>query len=59
MAQGPDLFYVGGEVRLYDSSSMGKLTPSVQRQLVQVYRPAVKEGALMVTLTHFQQQLGK
>ncbi len=50
--------YDSGEVRLYDSSSTGKLTPSLERQLVQVYRPAVREGSLMVTVVPVQQQEG-
>ncbi len=50
--------YDSGEVTLYDSSSTGKLTPSLERQLVQVYRPAMREGKLMVTVTPVQQQQG-
>ena len=50
--------YMGGEVRLYDSASTGTLKPSIERQLVQLYRSAVRDGQLMVTLTPFQQQLG-
>ncbi len=50
--------YHGGEVRLYDSCSTGGLTPSLEEQLVQVYRPAIENCKLMVTLISVQQQDG-
>ncbi len=46
------------EVRLYDSCSTGKLTPSLAEQIAQVYRPAIKDGQLKVTMMPVQQQVG-
>ena len=41
--------YFDGKVRLYDSLFNGKLTPSIEVQLIQLYRPAIRDGALVVT----------
>ena len=50
--------YCDGEVRFYDSSSTGCLTPSLEKQLVELYHPAVRDGKLMVTVVPVQQQEG-
>ena len=47
--------YLNGEVQLYDSCSSGSLSPSLQEQLLQLYKLAVKDDQLMVTI---QQQRG-
>ncbi len=50
--------YIDGRVKLYDSLFNGKLTPSIETQLVQLYRPAIRRGALMVTAESVQQLSG-
>ena len=50
--------YCDGEVRFYDSSFTGRLTPSLEKQLVKLYHPAVRDGKLMVTVVPVQQQEG-
>ena len=47
-----------GEVQLYDSCSSGSLSPSLQEQLLQLYKLAVKDDQLMVTIVPIQQQRG-
>ncbi len=41
--------YRAGRVMLYDSCFNGKLSPSLEMQLVQLYCPALDNGTLMVT----------
>ncbi len=43
---------------LYDSCFNGKLSPNLEMQLVQLYRPALDDGTLMVTAKSVQQQDG-
>ena len=50
--------YRGGEVHLYDSCFPGSLSPSTEEQLVRLYRPAVRDGMLMVKADSIQQQEG-
>ena len=50
--------YHNGEVNLYVSLSNGRLSPSLQEQLVQIYKPAIKKGGLLVTVMPVQQQTG-
>ena len=50
--------YRDGEVHIYDSCFPGYLCPSTEEQLVRLYRPAVREGTLMVTANSIQQQEG-
>ena len=48
----------GGEVSVCDSLSNGSLTDSLSLQPVELYRPALRNGMLMVTLLPVQQQEG-
>ena len=50
--------YLDGEVYLYDSCFPGRVSPSVEQQLVQLYRPAVRDGMLSVKVIAVQQQDG-
>ena len=50
--------YLHGEVLLYDSLFNGKLSASLEEQIVRVYRPAVADGGLLVTAVPVQQQTG-
>ena len=50
--------YHNGEVKLYDSLSNGKILPSLEEQLVQIYQPEVQYGGLLVILMPVQQQTG-
>ena len=50
--------YLDGEVQLYDSCSSGSLSPSLQEQLLQLYKLAVKDDQLMVTIVPIQQHKG-
>ena len=50
--------YTGGEVSVCDSLSDGSLSDSLSVQLVELYRPAIQNGMLMVTLLPVQQQEG-
>ena len=45
-----------GEVLIYDSNFSGKLTPTVERCLVDLYKDCVTEDGLLVTVPPFQQQ---
>ncbi len=42
--------YHGGNMMLCDSAFSGRLTPSLEKQVAQIYRPAVKDGILPVTM---------
>ena len=44
--------YTGGEVSVCDNLSDGSLTDSLSLQLVELYRPALRNGMLMVTLLY-------
>ena len=48
----------GCVVNLYDSVYTGRLTPSLEKQIAEIYRPVVKDGMLPVTMVSFQQQVG-
>ena len=50
--------YSGGVVNLYDSVYTGRLTPSLEKQMAEIYSPVVKDGMLPVTMVPFQQQVG-
>ena len=50
--------YSGCVVNLYDSVYTGRLTPSLEKQIAEIYRPVVKDGMLPVTMVSFQQQVG-
>ncbi len=50
--------YRDGQVKLYDSLFNGKLSPSLEVQLIQLYRPAIRDGGLLVTAESVQQQSG-
>ena len=50
--------YHGGTVKLYDSVSTDSLTPSLEKQMAQIYRPAIRDGQMMVTVVPVQQQKG-
>ena len=50
--------YEDGQVRLYDSSFNGKLAPSLQVQLAQLYCPAAADSRILVTAEPVQQQQG-
>lgn len=50
--------YHQGEVKLYDSLFNGKLTPSLEIQIAQLYRPANLDSKIMVTAERVQQQKG-
>ena len=50
--------YTNGEVSVCDSLSDGSLSDSLSVQLVELYRPAIQNGMLMVTLLPVQQQEG-
>ena len=48
-----------GEVRLYDSCFHGrKLSPSVEEQLIHIYKTSARDGALQVTAIPVQLQAG-
>ena len=47
----------GGIVRLYDSVFSDSLTPSLQKQMAEIYRPMVKDGMIQVTAVAVQQQV--
>ena len=49
---------INGIVQLYDSSSKGTISDSLQSQLVAVYKDTITEDALMVTIISMQQQIG-
>lgn len=49
--------YIGGEVRLYDSSVGTVLSKSLKMQLKQMYQVAGKNGSLFVTEMPVQQQV--
>ena len=42
--------YHDGEVRLYDSASSGSLTPSLEKQMVEIYCVVLENGMLTVTV---------
>ena len=48
--------FTDNEVRLYDGCYNGRLSPSVELQIVQLYQQAVTDTGLVVTVTPFQQQ---
>ncbi len=50
--------YRDGKVKLYDSLFNGKFSPSLEVQLTQLYRPAIRDGGLPVTAESVQQQSG-
>ena len=50
--------YTGGEVSVCDSLSGGSLSDSLSVQLVELYRPAIQNGMVMMTLLPVQQQEG-
>lgn len=50
--------YRDGTVRLYDSVSTSSLTPSLEKQMAQLYRPAIRDGLIVVTVVPVQQQSG-
>ena len=50
--------YIDAEVRLYDSLSNGKISNSLSVQLAELYRPAIRNDLLPVTLVPVQQQEG-
>ena len=50
--------YSGGVVNLYDSVYTGRLTPSLEKQIAEIYSPVVKDGMLPVIMVPFQQQVG-
>lgn len=50
--------YSNGEVLLYDSSSTGAISLSLQSQLAEIYKDAIKDDMLMVTIVPMQQQDG-
>ena len=50
--------YIDAEVRLYDSLSNGKISNSLSVQLAELYRPAIRNDLLPVTLVSVQQQEG-
>ena len=45
-------------MKLYDSCSNGNLAYALAEQLAQLYRPAVREGRLQVSIIPVQQQIG-
>ena len=47
-----------GEVLLFDSSSTGRVSVALQSQLVEIYKNAIKDDMLMVTIVPMQQQNG-
>ena len=50
--------YRGGTVKLYHSVSTDSLTPSLEKEMAQIYRPAIRDGRMMVTVVPVQQQKG-
>ena len=50
--------YTGAEVSVYDSMAVGSLSNSLSVQLAELYRPAIQDGMLMVTMVPVQQQEG-
>lgn len=50
--------YSNGEVLLYDSSSTGTVSLSLQSQLTEIYKNVIKDNMLMVTIVPMQQQDG-
>ena len=45
--------YSGGVVNLYDSVYTECLTPSLEKQMAEIYNPVVKDGMLAVTMVPF------
>ena len=50
--------YSPGHVKLYNSHFNNNLTPSLGVKLVQLYRPVIEGGVLLVTAKSVQQQTG-
>lgn len=52
--------YHGSNVMLYDSaaSQSGELSPSLEKQICEIYQPAKKGGTILVTVVPVQQQEG-
>ena len=44
-------------MNLYDSVYTECLTPSLEKQMAEIYNPVVKDGMLAVTMVPFQQQV--
>ena len=44
-----------GEVKMYDSCFSGKLSKDLQLQIAQIYRPAIRDGKILVTALLVQQ----
>ena len=42
--------YQNGKVKVYDSCFSGSLSPSIREMLVHLYRPAVRDNGLVVTV---------
>ena len=49
--------YINGEVQLYDSCFTGKIYPSIEKQMVQLYKQAMSATGLVVCAMPFQQQI--
>ena len=49
---------IKGEVCVFDSCFNGKLTPSAELQVAQMYSPLVQSNSLLVTVILMQQQQG-
>ncbi len=47
---------INGEISVYDSCFTGSLTPSVELQISQVYRPLIRSNWLIVYVEPLQQQ---
>ena len=45
-------------MNLYDSVYTGHLTPSLEKQMAEIFSPVVKDGMQAVTMVPFQQQVG-
>ena len=45
-------------MNLYDSLFTGKLTPSLEEQLIRIHRPAIQDSGLLVRAVPVQQQTG-
>ena len=50
--------YDDGKVKRYDSLFQGKLTPSLEQQIVQLYSCAAQNGMIKVKAVPMQQQTG-
>ena len=48
--------YQNQVVKVFDSATTGRLVPSLERQLVEFYKIAIKDNMLMVSLIPMQQQ---